>query len=541
MVTREEAVQSMDKVLEYLSKGESKVRPDMAKTPERYIKAMEEMTTPQEFSYTSFDNPDKEDKGMVVQGPINFISNCFDGKTRVRVDHSVHGVYTKFIKDLKIGDSVMTYNEDGQLFSKPITDISVHRSGDIYELVVQGRKTYVTGDHEYYTADKELKKVKDLTSRDMVYIVRTKNGDEHPNHKNMTYKYSPKLGYILGCLLSDGYLWRNAFRMKVVDKWFADKLADAVKEVFGLTVEVHSIMSYSSFRKKKIPMFEVRVISGQVVSILKELTQNRYHSKDHRVPGIVLNDYDIFQQFIEGYLDGDGSGYKPGRTSQKWNRIHTSNKAFADEISSIFRSCVTATDKTGTMMYNISIPLFINDRHKREIFKTRFIEHFESNIQNIEPITIEQDRMLASVESVKKLNTGATRNVYNLTVGEGSSYIANDIWVKNCAHHTYPFQGEAWVAYIPGEKIVGLSKLARCVKETSKRFGVQEEITNDIAGILEKELKPLGVAVYMRATHGCMAWRGVKCSEANTITTKFTGAFKDSLNTRQEFLSYIDK
>lgn len=114
-------------------------------------------------------------------------------------------------------------------------------------------------------------------------------------------------------------------------------------------------------------------------------------------------------------------------------------------------------------------------------------------------------------------------------------------FISSCAHHTYPFQGEAWVAYIPGEKIVGLSKLARCVKETSKRFGVQEEITNDIAGILEKELKPLGVAVYMRATHGCMAWRGVKCSEANTITTKFTGAFKDSLNTRQEFLSYIDK
>lgn len=112
-------------------------------------------------------------------------------------------------------------------------------------------------------------------------------------------------------------------------------------------------------------------------------------------------------------------------------------------------------------------------------------------------------------------------------------------FISSCAHHTFPFQGEAWIAYIPGEKIVGLSKLARAVKSTAKRFGVQEEITNDIATTLAKELKPLGVAVYMKASHGCMAWRGVKADEAQTITTKLVGAFKEKSETRQEFFDAI--
>lgn len=108
-----------------------------------------------------------------------------------------------------------------------------------------------------------------------------------------------------------------------------------------------------------------------------------------------------------------------------------------------------------------------------------------------------------------------------------------------CAHHTFAFRGTAWVAYIPGEKIIGLSKLSRAVKEAGKRFGVQEEITNDIAQTLMQELHPRGVAVYIKASHDCMSLRGVKASEAQTITTKLTGSFKENPETRQEFLDAI--
>lgn len=107
-----------------------------------------------------------------------------------------------------------------------------------------------------------------------------------------------------------------------------------------------------------------------------------------------------------------------------------------------------------------------------------------------------------------------------------------------CAHHTAIFRGVAYVAYIPNEKIVGLSKLARCVRNAGKRFGTQEEITISIANEIEENLQPLGVAVQLRMTHDCMAARGVKAPEAQTVTTKLLGAFLED-KPRNEFLSAI--
>ena len=107
-----------------------------------------------------------------------------------------------------------------------------------------------------------------------------------------------------------------------------------------------------------------------------------------------------------------------------------------------------------------------------------------------------------------------------------------------CAHHTAIFRGTAYVAYVPDKKIVGLSKLARCVRNAGKRFGTQEEITIAIANEIQENLEPKGVAVQLRMTHDCMAARGVKAPEAQTITTKLLGVFLDD-KPRKEFLSTI--
>lgn len=109
-----------------------------------------------------------------------------------------------------------------------------------------------------------------------------------------------------------------------------------------------------------------------------------------------------------------------------------------------------------------------------------------------------------------------------------------------CAHHTAIFRGVAYVAYVPDKKIVGLSKLARCARNAGKRFGTQEEITNAIAKEIQKNLQPKGVAVQLRMTHDCMAARGVKAPEAQTVTTKLLGVFLNG-EPRHEFLSAISK
>ncbi len=108
-----------------------------------------------------------------------------------------------------------------------------------------------------------------------------------------------------------------------------------------------------------------------------------------------------------------------------------------------------------------------------------------------------------------------------------------------CEHHIAPFFGVANVAYIPNDKIVGLSKLARTVDLYANRLQNQERITSQIAEKIMTELKPKGVAVTLKAQHLCMCMRGVKKHDTWTMTSKMVGAFKDDDKARSEFLSLI--
>ena len=109
-----------------------------------------------------------------------------------------------------------------------------------------------------------------------------------------------------------------------------------------------------------------------------------------------------------------------------------------------------------------------------------------------------------------------------------------------CEHHLIPFLGKAHVAYIPkGNRITGLSKLARVVDVLAKRPQVQEKLTTEIADIIMRRLKPLGVLVIIEAEHLCMSMRGVKKPGITTVTSAVRGIFKTNQKTRQETLSLI--
>lgn len=108
-----------------------------------------------------------------------------------------------------------------------------------------------------------------------------------------------------------------------------------------------------------------------------------------------------------------------------------------------------------------------------------------------------------------------------------------------CEHHMVPFFGTATVSYIPGDKIVGLSKLARIVTHFSHALQNQERITQQIGSFLEEQLQPKGVGVSLTARHLCMEMRGVEKIGTNTTTTFVTGAYKTNPSTRSEFLAII--
>lgn len=147
---------------------------------------------------------------------------------------------------------------------------------------------------------------------------------------------------------------------------------------------------------------------------------------------------------------------------------------------------------------------------------------------------------------IKFLKQFTEKEEFNFTVFEAEGYdemiVQKDIpFFSLCEHHIAPFFGTATVAYIPTDKIVGLSKLARTVHHYARQLQNQERITNQIAERLIEELKPAGVAVTLSARHFCMEMRGVKTHDVHTITTKVTGAFKDKPETRAEYMTNLTR
>lgn len=108
-----------------------------------------------------------------------------------------------------------------------------------------------------------------------------------------------------------------------------------------------------------------------------------------------------------------------------------------------------------------------------------------------------------------------------------------------CEHHMLPFYGRAHVAYIPSDKVIGLSKIPRIVEMFARRLQVQERMTQQIAGLLDQVLNPLGVAVVVEGAHMCSMMRGVKKENARMVTSAMLGSFKENSKTRNEFMEHL--
>jgi GTP cyclohydrolase I len=136
-----------------------------------------------------------------------------------------------------------------------------------------------------------------------------------------------------------------------------------------------------------------------------------------------------------------------------------------------------------------------------------------------------------------------TPEPFNLTTfpneeGYDELVLVRDIPFQSlCMHHLLPFHGVAHVAYLPAERIIGLSKLARVVEHYSRDLQVQERLTKQVAGCIQEHLAPKGVGVVLEAEHLCMSLRGVQKAGARTVTSALHGLVRDDPRTREEFLS----
>lgn len=152
------------------------------------------------------------------------------------------------------------------------------------------------------------------------------------------------------------------------------------------------------------------------------------------------------------------------------------------------------------------------------------------------------------VKSYKELFAGYSQDpadVLGRTFEEIAGYedmilIENIPFFSHCEHHMVPIIGKAHVAYLPdGEKVVGLSKIARVVDMYAHRLQTQESMTAQIANAIQESLQPRGVAVMIEAEHMCMAMRGIRKSGSLTTTTTFTGSFKTEVNDQARFMTMV--
>ena len=125
--------------------------------------------------------------------------------------------------------------------------------------------------------------------------------------------------------------------------------------------------------------------------------------------------------------------------------------------------------------------------------------------------------------------------------GYDDAVIVRNIRVEShCEHHIVPIIGVAHVGYIPNNRVVGISKLARVIEIFGKRLQTQETMTAQIADTIQKVLEPKGVAVVVDASNQCMTTRGIHKTESSTITSRMQGAFRDNPETRSEFMNLIN-
>ena len=184
----------------------------------------------------------------------------------------------------------------------------------------------------------------------------------------------------------------------------------------------------------------------------------------------------------------------------------------------------------------------ISDKEAEEAFKT--ILAWMGEDPNREGLLETPKRVVKAFKEYFKGYKEDPNQILDKTFGDVDGYddmvIQKNISIQShCEHHMAPIIGKAHVAYIPKDRVVGLSKLARVVEVFSKRLQTQERLTMQIANTLMKSLDAKGVAVTIDSTHQCMTMRGIKKEQATTVTNYYLGQFKDDLSYQNRYLRFI--
>lgn len=459
---------------------------------------------------TTFPNEEHYDQ-MVAVGRISFFSMCVPSRQLV---DAVQG--QKRAADVSVGDELFTLR-DGRVEKTRVITVSSRKTRELVRVETAEGTFEVTPDHPFATEDGWVE-AKDLVGKSIEW---TMPQSMHRRRFRPVLGYD--FGYALGAVFSDGCVGDRDVHLRVTDRAFAERFASALEAAFGAKVPVRECTVYSGFRKCRIGAFSVRIVSAYLADLFRMWAGGDANHMRQHFPRVVLASKDTMQGFLDGYIEGDGSP-EPGGGSI----IVSGNRPFLIELAEAIDARSKGYKTTGAFGLYVSPRWhqagwyrkhgFLQEDHRSDLVESRYVE----------------------VKAVHR-KTAAGRKpftVYSFTTDLGTFSIGGHL-SHNCAHHGLPFYGTAAVGYLPGDRIVGLSKLARVVEHFSHRFQTQEQITSLVARYLEETLKPKGVGVVLKAEHLCMSLRGIEKPGHMTITSEMRGAFRNEDSTRQELLALL--
>jgi len=512
----------IQKLIEQLLKelGEDPHREGLQRTPERVEQAMRYFTSGYQKNVHEILNEAlfvEEYDEMVVVKDIDFFSLCVPSK---QIVNAVGGA--KPARLVTVGDRLWTLHQ-GFMKETTVTSVTARKTREIAEVITSGGVFQVTPDHPIMTAD-GWREARDLKADDRVEWINPKSlCREH-------YRPQPgyATGYVIGAVAADGSI-RDGRRIAVVVKSerFAEKYCTMLAQAFPpLTPAIERVKVPSGFHEREIPMFRVRTVSRSIgeklcrwLGVSEEGSRSK--TKTFQFPDVVTSSQEMMQGFLDGYCDGDGYDFGAARY------ITSTNKRFLAQLGEYLSTPVG-------QLRDGCFRLYVSKRWAQAGW------HGKHGFRQQSDFYVPIDSTYATVGDVRLLPRATKpHTVYSFKCEPYPTFLVAGHLTHNCEHHLIPFVGKAHVAYMPHQKIVGLSKIPRLVEMFSRRLQVQERLTTQIAYTLNDALQPRGVAVVMEAVHLCMLMRGVEKQNSKAVTSAMLGAFRDRPETRAEFMELI--
>lgn len=464
-------------------------------------------------------------ENMLLERHIKVSSTCVPGWQMV---NGANG--QKKASSVRVGDKLWTLC-NGIPIHTTVEKISTHVADEIVKVTLSnGVKFFVTSDHPLKTksgwveaGDSLGKKVEYVNARTFA-------------KKSYAFNICKELGYYLAVVAAECSVQDDRrICLETENEEVADDFIQAIKKVFGKDVNKEHILKPSSFTGKKIHQYRVRIVSSQIAKRTLRMLGIPFGvigcgSKTFRfhLPEICTHYYSVWRGFIEGYIATDGTHYISYK--QEYKRIISSNENFIEELCAFLKKNVPNGRRSKYSKHPCYSVNVTPNEHTHEWFRKHGFNKDEVSLNLGESEFIE----VVAVEQIKK-----PIKVYSFKCKEHPTFCICGVLTHNCEHHFIPMMGEAFIAYLPDKKVIGLSKINRIVEFFSRRPQVQERLTEQIFHTLCLILETEDIAVLIKAEHTCVKLRGVEDVNSDTVTSRLGGKFLEGAALRNEFYQSI--